>query len=235
MLLVLALLALGDPPAVPNPALLTPTPTPAAEDVRVPRLMAALDVTQGDGGERIALFDDLTLVHAVRFKGRLTSSRKTLSTNEREVVEAVLKEALRVSEEDWSSPVLVEKERRSYRLEVADGPRTRSYRFDDLSRLPLAIGRVRGAMQDLQSRFFVPDRPKSELWDPARVKEGDLLRRRLDGRWFRVVRDDSMNTNLEMLDIGPGGLRFFLTREDVPRVFEDPATQDAPEGARQRP
>ena len=232
---VLALLAatpIPTPTRTPTPAPTaaafaeTPTPVPP-EPSR--RLIAALEVRQGEGGERTALFEDGTLVHVVRLGDRVTTSRRTLSKEELEVISRVVGEARVVEEDEKRTFVLAEENRRRIRLEVADGAKLREFQFDDVSALPLPIGRARAAMEDLRARFIVKPVDKADMWSPVDVKAGDLLRRRGDGRWFRVLRDDAFENNLEMVEFGSSGMHEFVRREDVPKLFENPDSIDPTE------
>jgi hypothetical protein len=209
-----------------------PADAPVATPVQ-PRLVAALDVEQGEGGERTALFTDNTLVYVARLQGRSVTNRRTISNEERRVIERVVGEALDVREDQEPPSVLLETARRHIRLEVAapDGT-VRTFAFDDVTPVPLAVGRARGALDDLRARFLVKETRKEELWDPDPVKEGDLLRRRADGRWFRVSRDDAFEENLELREVEGSLRRLYFRRADLPKVFEDPAREVPPGGDR---
>jgi hypothetical protein len=209
-----------------SPFVRTPTPTPVVDA----RLVAALDVRQGEGGERTALFTDGTLVRVVRLGERRITSRRVLMSEEMDVVTRVLKEALGARDEaDVPLPLTSVQERRRIRLEVADGETVRTFTFEDLSVLPLPVGRARAAMEDLRARFLVKATEKPEMWDPGDVKEGDFLRRRGDARWFRVARDDTFRDHLELHEVSEIGLVQLLKREDLPKVFDDPAGIDPSE------
>ena len=210
----------------PTPAV-TPSPTPTPE-LRDPHLVAALFSSQGDGAERVALFDDGTLVLVDTYKGYRTIKRKSLSAEEVDLVRKVCSEALVVGESTRvGATALTEASARRVGIEVADPPRgPRTFTYDDTSELPLPLGRARGALEDLRSRFFRPD-PKEIYWDPARVKARHYLRLRSDGRWFRVVRDDAIDENMELEEV-EGGMRLFVVRGGLPNLFEDPATAKPP-------
>jgi hypothetical protein len=218
--------ATPSPTATPEPSDVSPfadpTPTPAPVSRR---LVGALDIEQGEGGERTALFADGTLVHVVRFKGRRTTTRRVVSNEELAVISRVLAEALTAREEkaDERRSVLTADTVRRLRLEVADsGDVVRSFVFDDVDALPQPVGRAKAAMDDLRSRFLVRDTQKDELWDASRLVEGSVLKRRGDGRRFRIVRDDAFEGNVEVQEIEGNGLRFFVKREDLPKSFEAP-------------
>ncbi len=222
------------PTALPTPGVrfsnegdhATPTPTPIASH----RLVAALDVQQGEGGERTALFEDGTLVHVIRLRGRSTVSRRVISREELALLSRVVAEVLSLhGEEQRKSPLLLDATRRRMRLEVGDGDVVREYVFDEVSVLPLQIGRAKTALEDLRERFLARPVESRELWNATGVKEGDLLRRRGNGRWFRVIRDDNFGKNFEVRELGPSGIGQFLKREDLPKLFEDPDTIDPTE------
>lgn len=208
----------------------TPTPAPAAG----PRLIAALESEQGEGSERIALFDDCTLINVVGYRGRSRARRKLVSTNERDLMVRVFAEAAaEAGERDFTSSVVGDAKARRFRLQIGEGKGARVFLFDDVSPLPLSVGRARGALQDMQSRFYRPeDQKQVELWDPSRVRAGDLLRRKGDGLWFEVVREDTFENNLEVRSVNGGGLRFFLERAQLPRMFENPAGDEEGEISR---
>jgi hypothetical protein len=209
----------------PTPAV-APSPTPTPE-LRDPHLVAALFSSQGDGAERVAVFDDGTLVLVDTYKGYRTVRRKSLSPEEVDLVRKVTSEALVVSESTRLGAALTEASARRVGIEVADPPRgLKTFTYDDTSELPLSLGRARGALEDLRSRFFKPD-PKEIYWDPSGVKARQYLRLRSDGRWFRVVRDDAIDENMELEEV-EGGMRLFVVRGGLPNLFEDPATAKPP-------
>lgn len=227
--LLAALLAAGPSPT-PSP---TPTavPTPTPEN-RNPRLVAALESRQGVGMERVAVFDDGTLVRVRSYRGERTVDRKAISKEEVEVVRRVCLEALAVRERDVEDPgrsVLGDAGARRITLEVADpSGGSRVYAYDDLVSLPLPVGRARGAMEDLRARFEKQDLGETK-WDAVLVKEGAFLKRRSDGAWYRVVHDDALDHDFELEELEGNGeqgghrLRIFVYRGDLPRLFEDPS------------
>ena len=219
------------PTVTPTPAGTPGAPTPTPTEVpRDPHLVAALESEQGDGLERVAVFDDGVLILVNRYKGRPILTRKTLSPEEVELVRKVCAEALVVP--DIRQPergVLAASNARRIHIEVTD-PKgvVRWWAFDDMTELSLPLGRARGALEDLRSRFFRED-PKDTAWDASKVKAGDLLRRRSDGKWYRVRRDDSFERNLEIEEAeGDISMRLFVVREEIPKLFEDPATAPPP-------
>jgi hypothetical protein len=219
----------------------TPTPTPiplptATPDRRDPHLVAALESRQGIGMERVALFDDGTLVRVRVYRGERTIDRKDVSREEIDVVRRVCLEALAVRAKDVEDPgrsVLGDAGARRVTLEVTDpAGGSRVYAYDDLVSLPLPVGRARGAMEDLRGRFEKQDLGETK-WDAVLVKKGTYLKRRSDGAWYRVVHDDALDHDFELEELerdgeqGSNKLRIFVYRGDLPRLFEDPAVAGA--------
>jgi len=225
--LLLALLAAAPAPS-PTP-LPTPTPTPEKRD---PRLVAALESRQGLGMDRLALFDDGSLVHVRGFRGERLVDRKALAFEEVAIVRGVCLEALAVRAKEVDDPsrsVLGDAGGRRITLEIAvPGGGTRVYTYDDFASLPLAVGRARGALEDLRSRFEKQDLAETK-WDTGGLKPGALLRRRSDGAWYRIVHDDALDHDFELEEVAAGGplgsskIRMFAYRADLPRLFEDPS------------
>jgi hypothetical protein len=228
-LLLWALLA-ATPVPTPTPL---PTPTPEKRD---PRLIAALESRQGLGLERVALFDDGSLVRVRGFRGERIVDRKALAPEEVAVVRAVCLEALAVRLKDVDDPgrsVLGDAEGRRITLEIADPEgASRLYPYDDFVSLPLAVGRARGALEDLRGRFDKQD-PATTKWDTRGLGPGAFLRRRSDGVWYRVVHDDALDHDFELEELGAEGeqgshkMRIFVYRGDLPRLFEDPSVAGA--------
>jgi hypothetical protein len=226
--LALAVAVAGAPGPTPTP-LPPPTPTPEA---RNPHLVIALESWQGVGRERTALFDDGTLVRVLTFRGVDTLERRAVSQDEIEVVRNVCRDALEVERRDVEDPgrmVLADAGARRMRLEIAEGPgKIRAYPFDDFATLPLAVGRARGAIEDLRARFAKED-PSEISWDTKSLRAGSLLKKRSDGVWYRVVHDDALDHAFELEELvvtggeGSHKIRLFLNRGDVPRLFENPA------------
>ncbi len=227
----LALAPGGAPAPSPAPApTATPTPVPTPE-VRNPHLVIALESWQGLGRERTALFDDGTLVRVVSFRGVDTLERRVVAPEEIEVIKRVCQDALVVERRDVEDPgrmVLGDTDARRLRLEIADGPgRIRAYPFDDLATLPLAVGRARGAIEDLRARFAKED-PSELRWETKGLRAGSLLKRRADGVWYRVVHDDVLDHDFELEELEATGgeashaIDLFVYRGDIPRLFENP-------------
>jgi len=206
-----------------------PTPTATPTPVRTGKLVAALESAEGTDIERVAVFDDGTLVHVQTYRDRKTIRRKELTAAEVDVVRRVAGEALLVPSV-WAvrERAIPDLKGRRTRLEVAgsDGA-LRVFETDDLTQLPLPVGRARGAMEDLRSRFFRSD-PTETAWDPKDVRKGDLLRYRADGSFYVVVRDDAFESSLELQEAAGLGNRMLLNRSQLPGLFEDPVTAARP-------
>lgn len=202
----------------------TPTPTPLVE----PKLIAALESREGPDTERVALFDDGTLVLVRRYKGSRVLRKKELSRSEVDLYRTVCGEALLVPETWGLRERPLPDVDRVIRVEIArpEG-RSRVFETDDLTQLPLAVGRAKAALEDLRSRFFRTD-PAESKWDPKRVRAGDRLRYRSDGSWYVVVRDDSFEPSLEVEELGGLKNRMLLLREQLPLLFENPAEAGPP-------
>jgi hypothetical protein len=203
----------------------TKTPTPTATPVRSPRLVGAIESEQGLDFERVALFDDGTLVLIQRYRGRGIPRYKQLAASEVDVVRRVVREALLVpaSGGSPSERSVADFQGRRLRLEVArDDGSVWIFASEDLTQIPLAVGRAKGAMEDLRSRFFRTD-PGETAWDPSGVKTGDLLHHRIYAAWYRVVRDDAFEPSLELEEISNIGVRMLVARGQLPSLFESPA------------
>jgi len=209
----------------------TPLPTPTPEK-RDPHLVAALESRQGLGMERVALFDDGSLVRVRGFRGERIVDRKTLAREEVAVVREVCLEALSVRAKDVDDPgrsVLGDADGRRITLEITvPGGGSRVYKYDDFVSLPLAVGRARGALEDLRGRFEKQDLAETK-WDTGSLGPGAFLRRRSDGVWYRVAHDDALDHDFELEELAAGGeqgsykMRIFVYRGDLPRLFEDPS------------
>ncbi len=202
----------------------TPTPTPLSE----PKLVAALESREGPDTERVALFDDGTLVLVRTYKGRHVLRRKELTGSEVDLYRKVCAEALLAPATGGVRERAFSDVTRVIRVEVArpEGG-SRLFETDDLSRLPLAVGRATAALEDLRSRFDQTDAEETN-WDPKGVRAGDYLRHRSDGSWYVVVRDDSFEPSLEVEEAGGLRNRMLLLREQLPKLFENPAKAGPP-------
>ncbi len=212
---------------------LEPTPTPTPTPFVRPHLIAALETTEGNDTERTALFDDGTLAFAQSYRGRRTLKRKEVTSAEIDVLRRVLEPALQSPASlGMRGRPMDDNKGRQIRIEVTDAAgRPRIFATDDWTALPLAVGRAKAALEDLRSRFFEAD-PKETRWDPKNVRRGDRLRHRSDGIWYVVIRDDTFEPSLEMQEVG--GLRneMLLLRDQIPKLFENPAESGPPPPAR---
>ena len=90
------------------------------------------------------------------------------------------------------------------------------------------MGRARGALEDLRSRFEKQDLAETK-WDTGGLRPGAFLRRRSDGVWYRIVHDDALDHDFESKSSPREGsraaskVRIFAYRGDLPRLFEDPS------------
>jgi len=212
---------------------LEPTPPPTPTPLVRPHLIAALETTEGNDTERVALFDDGTLAFTQSYRGRRTLKRKEVTSAEIDFFRRVLEPALQAPV-TWGMPErpLADFKGRRIRIEVTDAAgRPKIFVTDDWTALPLAIGRAKAALEDLRSRFFEAD-PKETRWDPKNVRKGNRLRHRSSGTWYVVIRDDTFEPSLEMQEVG--GLRneMLISRDQIPKLFENPADTGSPPPAR---
>jgi hypothetical protein len=206
-----------------------PSPTPTPTPLRRPKLVAALESAEDADTERVAVFDDGTLVFVQGYKGRRVVRRKELTRAEVDVVRKVCADAFALPA-TWGirERALTDLKGRRVRVEVADADgRSRTFETDDLTQLPLAVGRAKGALEDLRARFFEVD-PKETRWDPTGVRKGDFLRYRSDGSWYVVVRDDAFEPSLELQEVEGIRNRMLLLRDQLPGLFENPAEAGVP-------
>jgi hypothetical protein len=191
----------------------------------LPAQLASLDVFSGTAHDRLVLYDDGTVSLAETRFGDTRERRRTVTAEERDLVVRVLAETKTVAG-DWtpSRAIVDSPGRKRGKVTVTlPGVEPRSFEYDEILSLPLGYGRARGALEDLLFRFRRDEEQGPAPWDPKVLQEGMLLRRRNDGKWFRVFRDDRLSPYLEIVeDAGPRLERMFLTRREVPRVFEAP-------------
>ena len=226
--LALSLLLLGRLQA-PSP---DSSPVPSSAPVPaegLPAFVAALEVTQGEKSERVALFDDGTIAQAVRMgEAPAVVRRKKVSSEERAVLTRVITAALVTPEMSKGAPTLLaDPSRRRMVIEIAR-PDAGSLRFEfgDLSQLSLELGRARGALEDLFERFRETRQvDKEKSWSPSAVKEGDLLARRGDKVLFKVVRDDTLSPFLELEESGRRLERMKVSRKDLTKFFLEPSNE----------
>jgi hypothetical protein len=202
----------------------TPTPTPLDR----PKFIAALESREGPDTERVAFFDDGTLVLVRSYKGRRVLRRKELTSSEVELYRKVCDEALLVPATWGIRERPLPDVARVIRIEIAGlAGGSRIFETDELTQLPLAVGRAKAALEDLRSRFEQTD-PKETNWDPKGVRQGDWLRYRPDDSWYVVVRDDSFEPTLEVEETGGLRNRMLLFRAQLPKLFENPAVAGPP-------
>ncbi len=224
--LALAVLLLALPQGVPLEAAPPAAPDTAAPAELLPGFVAALEVSQGEKNERVALFDDGTIAQAVRTgNAPIVVKRKRISPEERTVLSKVIAGAIASGEGSKGNPTLLtDRSRRKIVIEIArpEGGSVR-FEFDDLSPLSLALGRARGALEELSERFQEPRASERERsWDPAIAKEGDRLHRRRGGMLFRIVRDDTLSPFVELEEDGRRLERMKVPRRELPKFFEEP-------------
>jgi hypothetical protein len=213
----------GEPPSAEAPE--GSKEAPAEVDLRPEdkTLVAALDIEQGNGKERLSLYRDGTLALVKTYEGVRTLQKKLLPEQEVDLVRRVCLEAATLEVELYQVDVLGPGEPRRFRIEIgrpdAD-PRT--FLFDELARTPLALGRARGVLEGLFTHFDETFVSAEDLWDPSGLVAGDVLVHRTDGRRYRIVRDDAFVRSLELVEAERSLHRFFVLREEVPKIFFPP-------------
>lgn len=223
-----------EPPAAGKPS---PTPPSSAEaessetvEVKPARpedktLVAALDVEQGEGKDRVSLYRDGTLVLVKTYLGVRTVKKKLLSEEEVELIRKVCSESLALDTGEFRADLLGRGVPRVMRIEIGrTGELPRVFVFDEMARVPLVLGRARGALEELLARFDESVVSQDSLWDPTALKTGDLLTNRSDGKRYRIVRDDAFVRSLEMLEEERTLQRLVILREDVPKLFHPPGS-----------
>lgn len=213
----------------PDPAAEAPRETPTPEEGKPPRpedktLVAALDVEQGEGKDRLSVYRDGTMALVRTYGGVRTLKKKVLSEDEVGLVEKLCREATAVDIHEFRADVLGRAEPRRFRVEVGrPDAEAEVYLFDELARVPLALGRARGILEGLLARFDETTISEEDLWDPSNLEAGDVLLHRTEGRSYRIVRDDAFVRSLEMVEEERGLQRLLVLREDVPKLFLEPA------------
>jgi hypothetical protein len=190
-------------------------------------LVAALDVVQGEGKDRVSLYVDGTLALVRTYEGVRTLKVRRLSEEEVDLVRRICTEAVALDEAEFHTDVLGRGEPRRFRVEIGrpDGlPRV--FLFDELARVPLVLGRTRNALEELLARFDEKTVSEDDLWDPAGLAVGDVLIQRTDGKRYRIVRDDAFVRSLEMIEVDRTLQRLLILREDVPKIFHRPGPGD---------
>jgi hypothetical protein len=189
-------------------------------------LVASLDSEQGEGKDRLSLYRDGTLALVKTYAGVRTVKTKTLSEEEIELVRRVCSEALSLDVAEYHVDVLGRAEPRRFRIEIGrPDSLPRVFLFDELARVPLVLGRARGALEGFLARFDENAVSQESLWDPAGLRAGDILKQRTDGKRYRIVRDDAFVRSLEMVEEERTLQRLVILREDVPKLFLDPSSE----------
>lgn len=212
----------GEPP--PNEAREAPKETPAEVDRPEDKtLVAALDIEQGNGKERLSLYRDGTLALVKTYEGVRTLRKKVLPEQEVDLVRRVCLEAATLQVEVYEVDVLGSGKPRRFRIEIGrPDAEPRIFRFDELARTPLALGRARGVLEGLFTHFDETLVSAENLWDPSRLVAGDVLVHRTDGKGYRIVRDDAFVRSLELVEAERSLHRLFILREEVPKIFLAP-------------
>jgi len=193
-------------------------------------LVASLDVEQGAGKERLSLYRDGSLVLVRTYEGVRKVRKKVLSEEEVGIIRKVCREAMSLDVAEYRVDVLGRAEPRRFRIEVGrEGGLPRVFQFDELARIPLVLGRARGALEGLLERFDETTVSQDDLWDPAKLRRGDVLTHRRDGRQYRIDRDDVFVRSLELVEAARSLQRLIILREDVPKLFLDPSPADESE------
>ncbi len=192
----------------------------------LPTFFAALEMVETGNIERVALFEDGTVVTVEREGAAAPVLKKRqIGQEEKSILLRVISEALRLPEmQQLEARPLGHMSGRKISLEIArPGRESRRFEFDALTPLPVALGRAKGALEDLRSRFL--DRRSAageDAWDNALLKVGSRVRRRSDGKIFRVVRDDSFSSLVELEEEGRRLEGMKVRRKAAPQIFEEP-------------
>ncbi|MCG3194288.1 MAG: hypothetical protein L6R30_05850 [Thermoanaerobaculia bacterium] len=211
------------PPATPVP------PAPAellAKDPRDGRYLASLEVKQGDAVERTAVFENGMVDFRWYRPGRpVVKNRFQLPRIEIEAVRRVLEEGSRgtLADLDPGPQNALVPGRRTFRIELSAvvAGEARIFEFDEMRRLPLTLGRIRGALEDLRGQLVAKEAEgRAKSWDPAGVQIGDRLIRRTDGTVFVVTKNDPFGNMLELEDEARHLERSKIRRVELPAVFE---------------
>lgn len=190
-------------------------------------LVASFEIEQGGGKERLSVYRDGTLALVKTYLGVRTLKKKLLTTDEVDFVRRVCTEALTLDVSDYRVDALRRGEPRRFRIEVGrPDEEPRVFGFDELAQVPLVLGRARGALEGLLDRFDESTVSQDDLWDPSALKTGDVLTRRADRKRYRIVRDDTFVRSLEMLEVERTLQRLVILRDEIPRLFYDPSSDE---------
>lgn len=186
-------------------------------------LVAALDVEQGLGKERLSLYRDGTLALVRTYEGVRTVRTKVVPEQEVDLVRRVCLEAAGLTVEAYRVDVLGPGKPRRFRIEIGrPGGEPKVLTFDELARTPLVLGRARGVLEGLFAHFDDTTVSAESLWDPSGLVAGDVLVHRTDGKRYRIVRDDAFVRSLELVEAERSLHRLFVLREEVPKIFHAP-------------
>lgn len=196
-------------------------------------LVASFEIEQGDGKERLSVYRDGTLALVKTYLGVRTLKKKVLTTDEVGFVRKVCTEALTLDLSEYRVDALRRGQPRRFRIEVGrPDEEPRVFGFDELAQVPLVLGRARGALEGLLDRFDESTVSQDDLWDPSGLKTGDVLTRRADRKRYRIVRDDTFVRSLEMLEVERTLQRLVILRDEIPRLFYDPSSDDGKDPGR---
>ena len=208
-----------------------PTPTPVRPDDKT--FVASFEVEQGNGKERLSVYRDGTLALVKSYLGVRSLKKKVLSEDEVDFVRKVCSETLVLDVSEYRVDALRRGQPRRFRIEVGrPDEEPRVFGFDDLAQVPLALGRARGALEGLLGRFDESTVSQDDIWDPSALRTGDVLVRRTDRKRYRIVRDDTFVRSLELLEVERTLQRLVLLRDEIPRLFFDPASEDGKDPGR---
>ncbi|MFN7987452.1 MAG: hypothetical protein U0529_08270 [Thermoanaerobaculia bacterium] len=204
---------------------IAPTPTAVRPDDKT--FVASFEIEQGSGKERLSVYRDGTLALVRTYLGVQTLKKKVLSEDEVDFVRRVCSETLALDVAEYRVDALRRGQPRRFRIEVGrTGEEPRVFGFDELAQVPLVLGRARGALEGLLDRFDESTVSQDDLWDPSGLRAGDVLTRRVDRKRYRIVRDDTFVRSLEMLEVERTLQRLVVLRDDIPRLFFDPASEE---------
>jgi len=240
---VLAVLQSSDGPRLAPP---TPVPSPQATvtsgagpaEAAPARpddktLVASFEIEQGQGKERLSVYRDGTLALVKTYLGVQILKKKVLTTDEVDFVRRVCAETLTLDLSQFTVDALRRGPPRRFRIEVGrPDEEPRVFWFDELAQVPLVLGRARGALEGLLDRFDESTVSQDDLWDPSALKTGDVLTRRADRKRYRIVRDDMFVRSLEMLEVERTLQRLVVLRDEIPRLFYDPSSDEGKDPAR---
>jgi hypothetical protein len=189
------------------------------------RYLASYEIRQGGSVERLAVFENGVVDFRWLRPGKpAVKNRLRLPKLEVETIQRVLKEGLAVPS---TNPAEIEKDlspgQRSFRIQLSEvlSGEGRIFLFDETRPMPMPIGRVRGALEDLRARLLEKEiQGRAKDWDPAGVGLGSRLIRRSDGLVFVVTIVDSFGNMLELEETARRLERTKIKRVELPAIFE---------------